>query len=302
MFLQYEMGDRSRQHSRAVLRTRQTDALPFALGTMGDFICDARYYTRRCGLEECLLLYTLKGAGRVEYEKQRHVLRAGQLFLLDCRKYHAYATEEAEWHFLWIHFFGKSAFDYESLLNEGQAKPVALGKRISLPDYYQQLAYYADQFDLIQELEISILLQRLLSDLIQLKRREGFSIKYGGYRERMEESIHWMKEHFREEICVDQLAERCHLSKFYYTKMFQSYSGQTPYGYLMGVRLKQAQQLLLETERSVGEIALACGFSESKNFIACFKKKVGITPLQFRKKNQAGNCPQQVRQSDHAGK
>lgn len=65
--------------------------------------------------------------------------------------------------------------------------------------------------------------------------------------------------------------------------IFQCVTGDTPYTFLTLCRLKQAKKLLLESNASVGEIACIVGYPDVKNFIAAFKKHVGVTPLQFRK-------------------
>ena len=63
MFLQYEMGDQSFHRSLPLPQTKQTPLLPFAVTSLGDYTCDKRYFTKREGLGECLLLYTVAGGG-----------------------------------------------------------------------------------------------------------------------------------------------------------------------------------------------------------------------------------------------
>ncbi|MGN1140346.1 MAG: helix-turn-helix domain-containing protein, partial [Oliverpabstia sp.] len=141
-------------------------------------------------------------------------------------------------------------------------------------------------FDLKKELEISVIMQQLLTILINLKKSEEFVIKYGNHRNELENSIAFMQKNFSEKISVEQLAQICHVSKCYYIKIFKAYTGQTPYEYLQNVRLQHSKLSLMENIKSVEEIAQESGFSESKNFIASFKVKVGMTPMQFRKQNR----------------
>lgn len=288
MFLQCEMGNQAHQRGIPLTQTKQTPVLPFAVTTMGDFGCDSTYYTKRKGMEACLLLYTLEGNGYVEYEGKRTILSPGQVMVIDCRKYQHYGTHGESWRFLWIHFAGKCAFDYVDILNEDGQAAFYTGGRVSIESYYEKIAEYVSSFDLQNELKISLILQSLLTDLINLKKAKAFSEKYSGYQTELENSISFMRAHFKKKLSVDRLAEICHLSKYYYIKVFRSYTGQTPYDYLIDLRLQQSKILLLETLKSVEEIALESGFSDGKNFISCFKKKVGMTPLQFRKQNYMG--------------
>jgi len=286
MFQQYGMGDQSKQITYPVLKARQASFLPFTVSGIGDYICDKQYYVRRHGMEACLILYTLEGVGCIQYENKEFELTPGQMIIMDCRKYHYYATKEESWHFLWIHFEGKCAYDYVDILNEGGGVPIFIGGRISFQYSYKKMVSYASRFDRQGELENSAILQTLLTDLIGLKKTEEFSRKYGGYQAEMEASLSYLQEHFDEDLNIDRLAEECHLSKFYYIKVFKAYTRQTPYDYLVNLRLQKSQRLLLETEKSIGDIALETGFGDSKNYIACFKKRVGMTPLQYRKQRR----------------
>ena len=198
LFTEFDMGDRTQQRSWAILKTKQTQLLPFAMTNIGDYDCDSHYYTKRQGMEECLILYTLEGEGRIFYEEKEFTLAPGQLMVLDCRKFHHYATSGDKWHFLWIHVAGKCAFDYAELLNGDSADVLFLGRRFAFQNEHEKLVNYALHFDLQAELEISAILQKLMTDLIGLKKRDVFSLKYEEYRETLEESITWMQHHFQD--------------------------------------------------------------------------------------------------------
>lgn len=287
MFLQYEMGDPSLQKTILLPKTKQALGMPFTVTAMGDFTCDEKYYTKRQGDAECLLIYTVEGEGEgiVEYKGKRMTLTSGQVMVLDCREYHYYASNSFQWKFLWMHFSGRCVFDYVGMLNENSS-PVFTRGKISIHGYYEKIALYASEFDLKRELEISVLVHELLTLLINLKRTEQFSTKYGRYQKELESSINYMQEYFYENISVAQLAKGCHLSKSYYIKVFKAYTGQTPYDYLLNLRLQHSKLSLIESVKNIEEIAHESGFAESKNFIAAFKLKIGMTPLQFRKQNQ----------------
>jgi len=282
MFLEYEMGDRSRNKSFAMV-TEKNSILPFVLCSMGEYNSDNQYYTRRSGLEKCLIMYTMDGEGRIEYEGKTFLLKPGYLIAIDCQKYHYYATEGERWHFRFLHFDGKSSFDYVNKINEERATPVYIG--MSFLRYYDEMAAYYGRIGQQEGLDIAVIMHKLMTHLIHLRQKEQFLYHYNSCQKEIEKSIAYIQNYYQQEITVEQLAEQSHLSKYYFIKVFKSYTGQTPYDYLLRFRLQQAQRLLMETEKSVEDIGRETGFGESKNFIACFKKKAGVTPLQFRKKN-----------------
>jgi len=286
MYIQAQMGDETFNKSFPMLLSKRAAVLPFSVKTAGEFISDSSYFTKRSGLNQCLLMYTVSGEGIVEYEGKEYTLEPGQLMVLDCRELHYYATKVERWHFLWIHFLGQCAFDYERYLNADGSRPLFVGNRVPIQSYYEKIVAQIVNNTPQSEFKISVLLHRMLTDLIELRQREVFSSKYSGHQNVLEESIAFLGQHFQQDISVEQLARNCHLSKYYYIKMFKAYTGQTPYEYLIDIRLQRAQSLLLQTELPVEAVAVQTGFSESKNFIACFKKKLGITPLQFRKQNK----------------
>lgn len=283
LYLKEELGDTAGLKVVPVLKTKQTSLLPFCVSSIGDYDCDENFYVDRSGYDTCLLMYTLSGEGIVKYDGQECLLTQGDAVVIDCRKHQYYATREDRWHFLWLHLEGKCVFDYVDILNENAGLSVFLGNRISFRSIYDKLLTHARRFDAQSELEMSLTVQKLLTNMIQLKNTKIFSELYGNHKNEIENSIAFLKEHFTEDIKVEHLAKRCNLSKYYYIKVFRSYTGHTPYDYLLGQRLQYAQQLLLETKLSVAEIAVNSGFTDSKNFIFNFKKRFCITPLQFRK-------------------
>jgi AraC family transcriptional regulator len=58
--------------------------------------------------------------------------------------------------------------------------------------------------------------------------------------------------------------------------------GKTPHSYVLDRRLDLAQQLLLETNLRIVEIAVRCGFSSQSQMTTTFHHRLGITPGQYR--------------------
>ena len=63
---------------------------------------------------------------------------------------------------------------------------------------------------------------------------------------------------------------------------FKEVYNQTVFGYLFEYKMKRAQQLLLDTDMSVFEIGVECGYDYPSHFSTAFKRRFGLTPLQFR--------------------
>lgn len=90
---------------------------------------------------------------------------------------------------------------------------------------------------------------------------------------------------YSKNITLDSLAEITHINKFYLAHSFTECMGQSPINYLTEVRLAASKQQLTTSNMSIAQIATNNGFSSQSYFSQIFKKKVGITPQQYRKRN-----------------
>lgn len=90
---------------------------------------------------------------------------------------------------------------------------------------------------------------------------------------------------YSKNITLDVLAEITHINKFYLAHSFTECMGQSPINYLTEVRLAASKQQLTTSNMSIAQIASNNGFSSQSYFSQIFKKKIGITPQQYRKRN-----------------
>lgn len=97
---------------------------------------------------------------------------------------------------------------------------------------------------------------------------------------------------YSKNITLDGLAEITHINKFYLAHSFTECMGQSPINYLTEKRLAASKELLSSSNLSVAQIASSTGFSSQSYFSQIFKKKVGMTPQQYRKRNAAAKKEQ----------
>ena len=87
------------------------------------------------------------------------------------------------------------------------------------------------------------------------------------------------------ELGVSQLARECGFSEVYFRKIFKSIYRLSPLEYLISVRLRNSERLLLHTSLSIEECALKCGFSSVGYFCRVFKNAFGVSPARYRREN-----------------
>ena len=94
--------------------------------------------------------------------------------------------------------------------------------------------------------------------------------------------IDYIQEHFASHLSVDALARACNLSVSALERRFKKHLQKTPHQYITEVRLDHARRLLLDTEKSIGTVALETGFADHSHFTRAFSKHFGQAPSSLR--------------------
>ncbi|MBN1260352.1 MAG: substrate-binding domain-containing protein [Anaerolineae bacterium] len=109
------------------------------------------------------------------------------------------------------------------------------------------------------------------------------SRKLSGEAQRLvRQAMAFIHEHYANPISRSDIAQHVALSDDYLTFCFRKELGVTPITYLNRFRVNQARRLLTETHKSITEIALEIGFSDSGYFSRVFRREVGLSPEAYR--------------------
>jgi transcriptional regulator GlxA family with amidase domain len=96
-------------------------------------------------------------------------------------------------------------------------------------------------------------------------------------------TLAWILDHLDEEVSVDELARRAHLSSRTFARRFRAETGTTPHHWLTGQRVLAAQRLLEETDQPVEAVAALVGFGSASVLRHHFSRRVGTTPNDYRR-------------------
>ncbi|MCH5257708.1 MAG: helix-turn-helix transcriptional regulator [Lachnospiraceae bacterium] len=102
----------------------------------------------------------------------------------------------------------------------------------------------------------------------------------------MQEAAKYIRNNYMKELFLETVASYVNISPTYFSKKFKSSTGFGYKEYLINVRIQAASDMLIETNESISEIALKCGFNDSDYFGNAFKRAKGISPLKYRKTNK----------------
>ena len=112
--------------------------------------------------------------------------------------------------------------------------------------------------------------------------RVSLQSRHGMRNVHLMRAIAIMDETIEDPITPSQIAERLGISTRQLERLFGRYLNSTPKHYFMEKRLLRAQNLLVQTEQSITEIAMACGFQSTSHFSKVFRGHFGKSPLSHR--------------------
>lgn len=100
--------------------------------------------------------------------------------------------------------------------------------------------------------------------------------------ELVKKAVQYISQNYTSNITLEDVAEYVHLNPAYFSTLFKQSSGSTFKEYLNMVRIEESKRLLLNTDYTIIDIAIAVGFEDQSYFSKVFKKFTGLTPKQYR--------------------
>lgn len=95
----------------------------------------------------------------------------------------------------------------------------------------------------------------------------------------------YLRDRVRQQVRLNEIAQHVSLSVSHFCRAFKRTFGTTPHNYLVRLRLARAKKLMLQTGSELGQIALACGFSDQSHLCRTFRRETGETPGCWRRRN-----------------
>ncbi|MFE5324037.1 AraC family transcriptional regulator [Paenibacillus sp. NPDC056579] len=257
--------------------------LPFYVESIGIMSHQENIY-RNEGYPYFHWLQTIDGEGEFTFGNERFLLPTNQGILLIPHIPHYYEARTPVWTTMYITFGGDQI---QSILT-------SLGLHLSSLYKWEEQSPLATILERIldkikidsdfSELDCSIELYQFLICLKkygQTNNQTSLSRLYS----RLKPLLNWLDEVCRDEnITLDTMAQRVHMSPQHLNKLFRSTFGISPYSYLIRLRIQKSKEALVaQRQTSIKEIAKDVGFLDVSHFTATFRKTVGMTPDQFRK-------------------
>ena len=252
---------------------------------------------------EIQIALVTEGEVLFQTEDGEFLLRAGEGFFVNARVLHEAApTERADGVYVCVNFLPSLVYGQSgSVVQRDYADPVLRAPALrSFPlaglPWHQEICSLLEQMQAAEEaaeygyeLELISLLCRIWHLLVIHHRSEieGRSSVSFADRQRIRILQTYIHHHYREHISLAGIAAAGHVSRGECCRVFQRVLGTSPIQYLTRYRLDQSVRLLTSTALSISEIAGQVGFATSSYFIELFRRQLGCTPLEYRKRHPA---------------
>lgn len=166
-----------------------------------------------------------------------------------------------------LNLVGKAEIEVENLLNE------------VLAEYTERKQGFV------------LLIKSLLLKLLVLVGREftkeledsNIYTIYDRHRDAIFSSIEYIKNHYTDDLDIEDIAKKSNFSVSYFRYVFKSITSQTFTQYVNRLRLCKAMELLKSTDDRVLDICLDVGFNNVDHFCRLFRQSTGVSPLEYRK-------------------
>ena len=232
--------------------------------------------------KELEIIYVRKGKAVAYADKNSYLLSAGDMFIAFPNQVHYYRTV-SKGEFMVLIFSPDILYDISSKISK------------SKPDIncFTPLAdeNLKDIFDRIYSLDgeykniaisgyLNVVMSRILPKLrLQTVDTENNSAFFN--------VIDFCTRNFKDDITLDIVAEELHLSKYYISRLINNRLKQNFNEYINNLRISEACNLLRATDAKIADISEDVGFGTIRSFNRAFKLIMGMSPAEYRSKNNA---------------
>ncbi len=242
------------------------------------FAQKGRKIDRPAGRSDYLLFYIAKGKEHFYLDKEIIANEGSFIFFRPFEKQEHIYLENKPGEFYYVHFNAPADFDlfgFESCVVYN-SKPA-----ITICDIFEEIIGELQQKQPAYERLCASKLFTLFS-LLERKSKKETSAK-GKYFDKISFVIQKMNKEYHIDYTLDDYAKMCNMSKFHFLRVFKDITGDSPFEYRNTIRLSHVKEQLTDTNIPIGEIAENAGYTSASYFCDAFRKKVGMSPSQYRK-------------------
>ena len=217
--------------------------------------------------------YVESGKGRIRVDGAWISARAGDVYILSENESHRYEADRKDpWQKIWVNY--EAEYFLPLLRSYGLGTGVYRGEGVA--SHFRRLLALAESGDHGRRtaFEIAALVNEILHRVASAALPVASDA--AAIRAALNGSVY-------DKLDLDSLALSLHLSKSTVIRTFKAAYGQTPYDYLLSLKMEAAKLLLRDTDMTVSETALRLAFSDGHYFSNLFFERTGVRPRDYRR-------------------
>ena len=96
----------------------------------------------------------------------------------------------------------------------------------------------------------------------------------------------YVEQNYKSKISLDEIADELHVNRSYLSRFYKNKTGVNLFDEILKLRIESAKEYLLKTDMKTYEVSEAVGFEDAGYFSKMFKKIMGVSPKEFRKREK----------------
>jgi AraC-like DNA-binding protein len=246
------------------------------------------YRERKTPISEYVLLYCVSGGGIVKFGEKEYTLNQNQYIVLPLGVGHTYWSDNNNpWTIYWIHFNGSHAPYYaEGAQIPRDVKPGLTSRISDRNTIFEEIFTTLMMGNEMENLRYaSSLLHYYLGSMrfLQQFRAVGKTLHPDREKDYISIVIRYMEENIETRLSLDEVADYLGYSVSHLSAMFKKAMGVSPINYFNQMKIKEACNLLRESNMKISQISHKVGISDNYYFSRLFTKVMGISPKEYRK-------------------
>lgn len=227
----------------------------------------------------------IAGHGTFVNKHQTFKLKKGDMFFINPGELpHYYPDPKDPWTYVWLGFGGVNAHDYLDYAGVSVKSPILHDDEVQTARNLLETIYftYSDHGHL--DLNSLGLAYQFMAAIARIGRKN--ELKLNVAHRHFNSAKQFIYNNYEFEISIEDTASNVGVSPNYLSSIFQSIIGLSTKQFLISVRMERAKQLLLMSEVPIKEVGQKVGIKNALYFSSAFKKYSGLSPEQYRIKEQ----------------
>lgn len=248
---------------------------------VGNVKSDPNYIISRNNSETVVIAYVCSGKAYLEINNSCFPLQKGDCYILPRQiKSKIYSNKKEPLSMLWVNTKGQII---NCLIDSYFNNQEAIITNLNIEKFFIDIntLLKSDKKDINDKSSIAI--HKLFINIKNSLSKNSNRNKFSNDIEKKIET--YIVNHLQEKFSINELARSFNLSTSQTIKLFKRKFECTPYNYYLKIKIDIAKSMLIDTDLTIDDIACRLNFLDRNHFSKYFAKKVGLTPVKYRKAN-----------------